>query len=77
MMSLWSLFTPRARMRCFALLDAKGNCRALREAREQPRGNGWIEVCELRQHWLGRPLPAHAVLAPDQPRLCEKSLLAA
>lgn len=36
MMSLWSLLTPRARMRRFALLDAMGTCRALREARELP-----------------------------------------
>ena len=28
MMSLWSLLTPRARMRRFALLDAMGTCRA-------------------------------------------------
>ena len=41
MMSLWSLLTPRARMRRFALLDAMGTCRALREARELPGEAGW------------------------------------
>ncbi|MEO4046129.1 hypothetical protein AAFN46_03425 [Pseudomonas sp. CAU 1711] len=76
-MSLWSPFTPRTRMRRFALLDAKGNCRALREARERPDEAGWVEVRELRQHWLGQPLPAQAMLAPPQPLLSLKPLLAA
>ena len=52
MMSLWSLLTPRARMRRFALLDAMGTCRALREARE------------LRSQWLGQTLPLEAMVAP-------------
>lgn len=57
MMSLWSLFSPRARMRCYALLDAKGTCRALRESRQQPAEAGWVEVHEIRTQWLGQPLP--------------------
>ena len=63
MMSLWSLFSPRARMRCYALLDAKGNCRALRECRQQPAEAGWVEVHELREQWLGQPLPGSARVA--------------
>ncbi|MDX5373392.1 MAG: hypothetical protein LPK18_13275 [Pseudomonadaceae bacterium] len=68
MSNLWSLFCPRARMRCFALLDARGICRALREARERPGEAGWVEVSELRSQWLGQPLPPAARLAPRQLR---------
>ncbi len=64
-MSLWSLFTPRARMRRYALLDAKGNCRALRESRQQPTAPGWVEVHELRTAWLGQPLPVAARAMPQ------------
>ena len=64
MMSLWTLLTPRARMRRFALLDAMGTCRALREARELPGEAGWVEVRELRSQWLGQTLPLEAMVAP-------------
>ena len=64
MMSLWSLLTPRARMRRFALLDALGTCRALREARELPGEAGWVEVRELRSQWLGQTLPPETMVAP-------------
>ena len=67
MMNLWSLLSPRPRMRCFALLDAKGICRALREAREMPAERGWVQVYELNDHWLGQPLPAHARAAQARP----------
>lgn len=77
MMSLWSLFTPRARMRRFALLDAKGTCRALRECREVPAEQGWVEVRELRNHWLGQPLPEDAPLEPRASRGRRGSALAA
>ena len=60
MMSLWSLFSPRTRMRCYALLDAQGTCRALRESHQPPAEPGWIEVRELRNQWLGQPLPRSA-----------------
>lgn len=63
MMSLWSLFSPRARMRRYALLDAKGNCHALRECRQPPAEAGWVEVHELRTQWLGQPLPSSARVA--------------
>ncbi|WP_043308592.1 hypothetical protein [Pseudomonas sp. ML96] len=77
MMSLWSLLTPRARMRRFALLDAKGNCRALREASEMPGDDGWVEVHELRNHWLGQRLPAEARVIPQHPAKRAQSALAA
>jgi hypothetical protein len=64
MMSLWSLLTPRARMRRYALLDAMGTCRALREARELPGEAGWVEVRELRSQWLGQPLPVDVLVVP-------------
>jgi hypothetical protein len=51
-------------MRRFALLDATGTCRALREARERPGEPGWVEVRELRSHWLGQALPLEALIAP-------------
>lgn len=63
MMSLWSLLTPRARMRRYALLDTMGTCRALREARELPGEAGWVEVRELRSQWLGQTLPLDAMVA--------------
>jgi hypothetical protein len=65
MMSLWSLLTPRARMRRYALLDAMGTCRALREARELPGEVGWVEVHELRNQWLGQTLPLEAMVVPQ------------
>jgi hypothetical protein len=77
MMSLWSLLTPRARMRRFALLDATGTCRALREARELPAETGWVEVHELRSHWLGHALPLEAMVAPRQIGMRPRPVLAA
>lgn len=64
MMSLWSLLTPRAPMRRFALLDASGTCRALRETRELPGEPGWVEVRELRTQWLGQALPLDVLVTP-------------
>ena len=54
------LFGPRRPLRHFALLDAKGRCRALRQAAEPPAEAGWVEVGESRPSWLGAPLPAAA-----------------
>ena len=67
MPSPWSLFTPRRRLRRFALLDAAGICRALREAHEPPAGKGWVEVDELCCQWLGRPLPAEQLRLSLEP----------
>lgn len=58
------LFGPRRPLRHFALLDAKGRCRALRQAAEPPAEAGWVEVGESRPSWLGAPLPAAARVAP-------------
>ncbi|MDD0841504.1 hypothetical protein [Pseudomonas sp. Gutcm_11s] len=77
MMSLWSLLTPRARMRRFALLDAMGNCRALREASEMPGEDGWVEVNELRPQWLGQRLPTGARVAAAQQAARTRRALAA
>lgn len=64
MMSLWSLLVPRPPIRCFALLDAMGVCRALREGRHMPSENGWVVVHELRSNWLGQTLPVDAIVEP-------------
>ena len=77
MISLWSLLTPRARMRRFALLDATGTCRALREARELPAEDGWVEVRELRNQWLGQALPLEAMIAPQHLGMRPRPALAA
>ena len=77
MMSLWSLFSPRARMRCYALLDAKGNCRALRETRQRPAEAGWIEVHEMCTQWLGQPLPPSARVTRPRPGASSVRALAA
>ncbi|VXB71287.1 conserved hypothetical protein [Pseudomonas sp. 8AS] len=77
MMSLWSLLTPRRAMRRYALLDAAGVCRALREAHSAPSQPGWIEVEEICPSWLGRTLPSHAIAQPRQPVSQPHSALAA
>lgn len=75
MISLWSLFAPRRAMRCYALLDTTGVCRALHEARDAPSQPGWIEVAEIRPHWLGQALPGSAIMQPRQPRHVAQALL--
>lgn len=60
MPSFWSLFAPRGKPRCYALVDASGICRALHQSRVPPQGAGWVEVDESRLGWLQRPLPASA-----------------
>lgn len=76
-MNFWRLLRPRARMRCFALLDARGHCRALREASQQPPEPGWVEVHELRTTWLGQPLPAAARVIPQARTAQTRQALAA
>jgi hypothetical protein len=56
---LLNLFKP---LRCFALVDQQGICRALRQATEAPQGSGWVEIDEYRLSLLSRPLPAKARL---------------
>lgn len=77
MMSLWSLLNPREPLRYYALLDAQGSCRALREARQQPAESGWVEVQELRSSWLGQPLPSSARIAPARTKAHTAQALAA
>jgi hypothetical protein len=64
-------------MRRFALLDATGTCRALREARQQPAEAGWVEVRELRNQWLGQMLPLEAMVAPRHIGMRPRPALAA
>ncbi len=54
------LFNPRPTLRCFALLDTQGHCRALRRSTQVPPAPGWVEVLEPRLCWLGQPLPSGA-----------------
>lgn len=57
-----AFFLPRPPMRCYALLDAQGTCRALRQSRQAPSGDGWVEIRECRPTWLQQPLPTDARL---------------
>lgn len=43
-------------MRRFALIDAEGRCRALRQSHKAPAGTGWVEVEDLLPSRLNRPL---------------------
>lgn len=77
MMRLWNLLTLRPKMRCFALLDSNGHCRALRECREVPLHAGWVEVLEIRPHWLGQTLPYGMLVQPGNLEPARRPLLAA
>ncbi len=61
-MLLRRLFSRPRPMRHFALIDAQGLCRALRQVQEPPSQAGWVEVREPNASWLGNPLPAGARL---------------
>ncbi|MBB2495746.1 hypothetical protein [Aquipseudomonas ullengensis] len=61
-MSLWSLLNLAPRMRCYALLDNRGICRALRQASSAPEQNGWVEVSAMHLGWIGQQLPLEAVM---------------
>jgi hypothetical protein len=63
-MLLRRLFSRSRPLRHFALLDAQGICRALRQMQEQPGQAGWVEVSEPSLSWLGAPLPAGARITP-------------
>ncbi|WP_256670182.1 hypothetical protein [Pseudomonas sp. L-22-4S-12] len=76
MMSLWSLLAPRRAMRRYALLDAAGICRALREAHSAPTQPGWVEVEEICPSWLGRTLPSRAIVQSRQPESRPRALAA-
>ncbi|AYC31740.1 hypothetical protein D3880_04785 [Pseudomonas cavernae] len=67
-MSLLQLLFRRPHpMRSYALLDAQGICRALRQSRTAPPGSDWVAVGECRLAWLQRPLPANARPQPASP----------
>ncbi|MBM7060163.1 hypothetical protein JQX08_05530 [Pseudomonas sp. UL073] len=61
-MSMLALLFQRQPLRHFALLDAQGVCRALRQAHRAPSEAGWVEVRACRPSWLQQPLPADARL---------------
>ncbi|WP_333984401.1 hypothetical protein [Ectopseudomonas khazarica] len=63
-MLLHRLFGRSRPMRHFALLDAQGCCRALRQVQEHPSQPDWVEVSEPNASWLGAPLPAGARVMP-------------
>jgi len=77
MFSLRSLFSPRRPMRSFALVDAQGICRALRQSAQTPQGTGWIELQQCCPSWLNRALPASARTAQVTPCLQAQRTLAA
>lgn len=74
---LWSLLIPATRMRCYALLDSRGICRALRQSRSIPKQNGWVEVESVQLNWIGQPLPLQAILPPAPRTTRRTSALAA
>jgi hypothetical protein len=65
---LISLFAPRSRHRCFALLDRNGYCQAFKQCNLRPSGEGWVEIEEIRLNWLQQPLPASARVVQRQTR---------
>ncbi len=65
MTNIWNLLAPAARMRCYALLDNRGICRALRQSRSVPSQSGWVEVESVQLNWIGQPLPLYAILCPQ------------
>lgn len=64
---LRSLLFPSPALQCYALLDARGHCRAFKECRQAPAGPGWVAVTEIRLNWLGAPLPASARVSVASP----------
>ncbi|HBZ93048.1 MAG TPA: hypothetical protein DEO91_04915 [Pseudomonas sp.] len=63
-MLLRRLFNRSRPVRHFALIDAQGLCRALRQMHEHPGQAGWVEVHEPSITWLGAPLPGSARITP-------------
>jgi len=72
---LLSLFTRRPRHRNYARLDAQGRCQAFKHCSQPPKGEGWVEIEEIRLNWLHQTLPLSARTArrparsPAQPLL--------
>ena len=57
---LWSLFTRKPALRQFARLDPEGRCQAFKQCSQPPRGDGWVEIDEIRLSWMHQSLPARA-----------------
>lgn len=65
---LQRLFTAHHPLRHFALLDAQGRCRALRQCCERPASGLWVQIHEPHLPWLGQLLPVSArVETPARP----------
>ncbi|PWB35360.1 hypothetical protein DCO48_02765 [Pseudomonas sp. SDI] len=64
MTSIWNLLFKRQPQRQFVRLDAQGLCQAFKRCEQAPSGSGWVEVGEIRLHWLNRALPANARVSP-------------
>ena len=64
MHALLTLLFRRQPPRQFARLDAHGVCLAFKQCQQQPAGAGWVEISEIRLHWINRPLPASARVQP-------------
>ncbi|WP_339081671.1 hypothetical protein [Pseudomonas sp. TMP9] len=77
MFSLHNLLAPHRPIRSFALVDAQGICRALRQSAQAPQGSGWIEVQQSCMSWLNRPLPASVKNVQVTPCLRLQQTLAA
>ncbi len=77
MLSLRALLAPRPAIRCFALLDAQGICRALRHSTQAPLGLGWVEVESIGLHWLDQRLPASVKIMPQHSRAFRRQALSA
>ncbi|MGX1125132.1 hypothetical protein [Pseudomonas sp. HLS-6 TE3448] len=60
MNSLWSLLFKRQPERYFARLDGAGLCQAFKHCTDAPIDGHWVEINEIRLHWLNRPLPTSA-----------------
>lgn len=64
MHALWNLLFRRQPPRQFARLDAHGVCLAFKQCEQPPAAAGWVEISEIRLHWINRPLPASARVQP-------------
>lgn len=68
MRSLLNWRPARATLNHYAWIDQQGICRALRQSRVQPSGQGWQAVSYSCPSWLGRPLPEAARQKAPQAR---------
>lgn len=58
----------RKQTRCYARLDEMNRCETLWATTSPPDNGRWVEVTELNQFWIGRPLPPSARCQISTPR---------